>query len=154
MLPFPIGPIADYPAIWDVGAEEFRRCDPRGCRSVPPVVNSRRGWGYGLLSGVRTLLGRARPVWTGAVAVGRVLPRVSRRLTLVAAWLVVAVAAAPVALSVVSAQLVAETVEIRGGTVPSSTTWLVLGIALLLMVQEVSRQSLNCVARALGRRVD
>src|SRR3954451_24785218 len=113
----------------------------------PPVVSSRRRWGCEVLSGVRTLLVRARPVWTGAVAVGGVLPRVSRRLTVEAASLVVAVAVAPVALSVVSAHLVAETVEIRGGTVPSSITWLVLGIAFLLMVQEASRQSLNCVAR-------
>jgi ATP-binding cassette subfamily B protein len=82
------------------------------------------------------------------------MPRVSAPLTVAATALTVVVGTAPVALSVVSAHLVSESLDAHGTTVPSSTLWLVLGIAVLLMVQEASRQALSYVARTLSRRVD
>src|SRR5690349_12698168 len=95
-----------------------------------------------------------RPVWDGAVAIARVIPRVSMPLTISAAALAVLVATMPVVLSVVSAHLVAESLDVHGTKLPASTLWLVLGIAAVLMIQEISRQSLTYVSRTLGRRVD
>ena len=90
-----------------------------------------------------------RPVWDGAVAIARVMPRVSVGLTFAAGALAVLVATTPVVLSVVSAHLVADNVGVHGSKLPDSTVWFVLCIAILGLVL-VAPFAEELVFRGLG----
>jgi ATP-binding cassette subfamily B protein len=96
---------------------------------------------------------RARPLLDGTRTMVRLLPTVSRGLTVAAYVLAVVCAAAPIAMLLVAGALVGRFVG-AGDELPSGTVGLLVLLPVLLFLQEAARQALGVVTGVLGRRVD
>jgi ATP-binding cassette subfamily B protein len=96
---------------------------------------------------------KTRSVASGARQIGRLLPSVDRRLTVVVTMLGVIVATLPVALSVSGAVLASHVVH-RSHAWNDQLLTLVVVVPVLLAALEAARQALGFVSTALGRRVD